>query len=135
MNEYLSYLKLLQFLLSGREMGHVFHELIEVLFRMAVGAVKVPRAGDGYDDKRHQNNVFDVVGPVFRRTEEHNVHGFDGDLLPVDWIFDPQHGRQILSIVYRQPVFHNKTCNEGYFSFFVFFFFFFFFKEGGLGVG
>lgn len=111
MEERMDYLELLQFLFSGREMSHVFHKFVQMLLRMAVGAVRVPRTGDSCDDQRHQNDVFDVTGAVLWRAEEHNIHGFNGDLLPVDWIFDTQHWRQVLRIVDRQPVTPKKNIH------------------------
>lgn len=75
---------------------------------MLVGAVGVPVAEQGAHQQEEERRILDVVAPVFGRSEEHHVHGFDGHLLAVDRILDTQNHRVVVRVVHRQPAVQTK---------------------------
>ena len=75
---------------------------------MLVGAVGVPVAEQGAHQQEEERRILDVVAPVFGRSEEHHVHGFDGHLLAVDRILDTQNHRVVVRVVHRQPAVQKK---------------------------
>ena len=84
------FLQILQRLLSLRQALHVAHHPLQVLLAPLVLAVGVRQAGDGDDEQARQDDVLCCRRRISRRSEEHNVHGLQGNLRPVDRVCHPE---------------------------------------------